>query len=281
MKTDGKVKKQMEWDDSILTTVIIIIIGAAIVSLLLRINHAIFKHVQKTKSGVQVIFLKRLIEGAIILIGVIGIVTALVGFKDIWTTLLGGTAVITAILTFSAQGMIKDVLGGIMISIYKPFEIGDRIMMEDGTTGVIKDITMRHVVLIGLDTEAHVVPNSELNSMRITNYSYHRDNRSAKFNFYVAFNTDMDKAIQVVQEAVESSSLSIPGKEKDGEMFYGPAYFMGYEPSSIRISTTVYCPANVPTEVLISDINLRVTKALRENGIEIPYPYVNVVEKSR
>ena len=261
-----------------------IIIGVVIVSMsvsaLLQINHWVFKRIQKKRTGVQIIFLKRLIAAGIIVVGVIVLVSVIIGFENVWTTLLGGTAVITAVVTFSAQGLIKDILGGVMISIYKPFEIGDRIMMEDGTTGVVKDISMRHVVLIGLDTETFVVPNNELNSMRITNFSYQRDNRSAKFQFYVAYNSDMDKTIRVVQEAVKSSPYSIPGRERNGEKVYSPVYFMGYEPSSLRVSTTVYFPSDVATEVLISDINLRVTRALRANNIEIPYQYINMIDKT-
>ena len=138
---------------------------------------------------------------------------------------------------------------------------------------------MRHVALMGLDTETFVVPNSKLNEMKITNYSYHRDNRSAKFNFYVALDSDMEKTLRVVREAIMASPLSIPGKEKNGEMVYGPAYFMAYEVTGFRVATTVYFPSNVPSEELISDINLRVNKALAENGIEVPYPHINVVEK--
>ena len=270
----------MKIDDNIITIIIAILIISAIVSALLRLNHWVFKRIQRKRSDVQIIFLKRFIAAIICIIGAICIISAIIGFENVWTTLLGGTAVVTAIVTFSAQDLIKDVLGGIMISIHKPFEIGDRITMEDGTTGVVKDISIRHVVLIGLDTEAFVVPNHELNTMRITNYSYQRENRSAKFNFYVAYNSDMDKVIRVVEEAVKNCPYSLPGKEKDGKKYYGPVYFMGWEPSSFRISTTVYFPSDVPTEVLISDINLRVTRVLRANGIEIPYPYINVVDRT-
>ncbi len=54
---------------------------------------------------------------------------------------------------------------------------------------------------------------------------------------------------------------------------------MAYETTGFRVATTVYFPANVPTEELVSDVNLRVNKALAENGIEVRYPYINVVEK--
>ena len=54
---------------------------------------------------------------------------------------------------------------------------------------------------------------------------------------------------------------------------------MDYELSSLRMTTTVYYEADIASEKLISDINCRVNQALRENGVEIPYPYINIVQK--
>ena len=54
---------------------------------------------------------------------------------------------------------------------------------------------------------------------------------------------------------------------------------MAYEESSLQLATTVYFEPAVPSEVVKSDINLRINKALQENGIEIPYPYLNVIQK--
>ena len=265
--------------NTMLKTALIIVFGVVAILVALGITQVVSRHIQRKRADILVVFLRRLISVGIVLIGIIVIFTAINGFHPVWTALVLAGVAFVLVVVFAAQGMLKDLLGGVLISIYKPFEIGDRISLEDGTTGVVKDITMRHVALAGLDTETFVVPNSKLNDMKITNYSYHRDNRSAKFNFYVALDSDMEKTLRVIREAIIASPLSIPGKEKDGEMIYGPVYFMAYETTGFRVATTVYFPANVPTEELVSDVNLRVNKALAENGIEVPYPYINVVEK--
>ena len=54
---------------------------------------------------------------------------------------------------------------------------------------------------------------------------------------------------------------------------------MAYENSSLKLVTTVYYKANVTSEAFISHITLRDYHALNENGIEIPFPYINVVQK--
>jgi small-conductance mechanosensitive channel len=101
--------------------------------------------------------------------------------------------------------------------------------------------------------------------------------RSIYFRFGVAYHTDMDKAKQVVREAVEACPYSVPGKNGPDGMDYAPVYFIEYDDSSLVLTTTVYYTPSHPTEVVKSDINTRVKCALEEAGIEIPYNYVNVI----
>ncbi len=259
------------------------VIAAAVVILiiwgLLRLNRFVFKRIQNKHEGLHLMFFER-ISSAVILIG--GIIITVSLFSDVgsvWKTLLGGTAIISGVLAFAAQDVIKDILAGMMISIHKPFEVGNRIELEDGTVGIVKDMTMRHVVLQGIDTQFYVIPNSKLNVMELRNYSYQVSSRSADFTFYIAYNSDVEKAMDVIKAAVISSDLSIPGKITENGSDYADVYFMAYEECALRLRTTVYFNPDVPSEVLISDINLRVNRALRENGIEIPYPYLNIIQK--
>ena len=130
-----------------------IIIGIAVavlvICILLKLNHYIFGRLLKKNNGLHLMFFKRVVD-VVIIIGC-GIVTlsSYIGLETVWQTILGGTAITTAVLTFAAQDTIKDLLGGLMISLNKPFEVGNRIELEDGTVGVVEDMTARHVVLEG------------------------------------------------------------------------------------------------------------------------------------
>ena len=85
--------------------------------------------------------------------------------------------------------------------------------------------------------------------------------------------------MRVIREAIIDSGYSIPGKKMDGRSDYAPVYFMAYQESNLMLTTTVYYMPYTPSEVLISDINMRVNQALHDNGIEIPYNYLNVIQK--
>ena len=259
----------------------ILVAAALVIWGLLRLNRFVFRRLQSHYEGLHLLFFRR-VSGAVILVGGVIFVFALFGGVDsIWKSLLGGTAIISAVLAFAAQDVIKDILAGLMISLHKPFEIGNRIELEDGTVGIVRDMTMRHIVLLGIDTQYSVIPNSKLNLMKIKNYSYHVQTRSANFNFYVAYHCDVERAMDVIRTAVIASPYSIPGKETADGAAYADIYFMAYEDSRLRLTTTVYYGAETASEVLISDINSRVNRALRENDMEIPYPYINVIAEQK
>lgn len=258
--------------------VLTIIAALLIAWILMRINKRIFREIQKNnKEGLHLIFFQRVISLTILIACIIIAFSTFGGVTSVWKTLLGGTAIISAVLAFAAQDVIKDILAGLMISIYKPFEIGDRIELDNGMTGVVKDISMRHVVMLTWDTQRLVIPNSKLNSMIILNDSYHADTRSIQFEFHIGYGSDVEKAQKVIREAIMDSVYTQPGKETEDGMIYGPVYFMKYGESSLDLATTAYYSKDIPSEIVKNDINMRVNRALNENGIEIPYNYINVV----
>ena len=166
-----------------------------------------------------------------------------------------------------------------MISLNKPFEVGNRIELEDGTVGVVEDMTPRHVVLVGTDTLRHVVPNRMMSTIRIINYSYHRGDRALTFCFPVGYDSDMALVKQLIAKEIKDSPFTKPKtQEEDGTETYAPVRFMEFADSALIMCVTVYYDSSNPTENVKDDINTRVREALIANNIEIPYPHITVNE---
>lgn len=257
----------------------ILLCALAVAWVLVRISHRIFRRIQQQRKNLQLSFFEHL-TSVIIVVGVLILtLSAVDGTKSVWQTLLGGTAIISAVLAFAAQDVIKDILAGLMLSVNHPFDIGNRIELEDGTAGIVEEMTMRHVVIVEIDSLRRVIPNSRINAMGLTNYSYHSTQRSANFRFPVGYDTDIEQAKQVVYDAVEGCPLSVPEQKPDGSEGYRPVYFIALEDSALMLSVTVYYEPSTSTEALKDAINTRVREALIENHIEIPYNYVTVVSK--
>ncbi len=252
-----------------------ILVAAVIVSILLKCEKKIAAKMIKKFDGINARFTEKLIRFLIIFIAAMAVIMGNEITKSFGSSLFQGTAVLAAIAGFAAKPILSDMFCGFMLSTTKPFNIGDRIELDDGTAGIVKDITIRHVVLQGIDTLKIVIPNSEINSRRITNLSHMTRTRSIHFRFQVGLDTNADEAKRIIREAIEESPHSVP---RDGED-YSPVYFLNFTDNGLMMATTVYYEPTNPTEAVKDDINSRVKRALEANNIEIPYNYVTVVEK--
>ena len=252
-----------------------ILVAAVIVFILLKFEKKIAARMIKKFDGINARFTEKLIRFLIIFIATMAVIMGNKITQSFGSSLFQGTAVLAAIAGFAAKPILSDMFCGFMLSTTKPFNIGDRIELDDGTAGIVKDITIRHVVLQGIDTLKIVIPNSEINSRRITNLSHMTRTRSIHFRFQVGLDTNADEAKRIIREAVQESPHSVPREGED----YSPVYFLNFTDNGLLMATTVYYEPTSPTEAVKDDINSRVKRALEANNIEIPYNYVTVVEK--
>jgi len=266
-----------DWLGQLLQLLIFAAIATIITMIILMIEKKIFRKRIREKKSISARFTSSLIRWVIIVVAVIWVLVSAEATSSFGKVLFQGTAIIGAVIGLAAQPVISDLFCGLMLSIHKPFDIGDRIELDNGTRGIVIDITARHVVLRTIDTIDAIIPNSKINACVVTNMSHNRKIRSIHFRFHVGYGTDVEKAMEVIRKAVMDSELTIPAW-KDTED-YGPVYFIAYADSSLEMATTVYYEPTVPSEFVMSDINTRVRKALTEAGIEIPFNYVNVVMK--
>lgn len=241
------------------------------------LNKYTFNRIKRKQKGMHLAFFERFSALIIVVSIVLIAVSAFNGFESVWHTMLGGTAIISAVIAFVAQDIIKDILAGLMISIHKPFEIGDRIVLENGTAGIVEDLTMRHVVLQGFDTIKYVIPNSKINTQQVTNFGHLREMQSAEFEFRIALHSDVELAKRIINETVRKSKYSSPGLPEGGKTVYAPAYFVRFASSALVMTVLVYFEKKYPPEKVIDDINTSVYAALKANGIEIPYEYINIL----
>ena len=254
-------------------------IAAIVTAVILAIYNRFVKKKLREKKDIQIRFTQNIIRSLIVIVAIIWVLVSSSATTDIGKVLFQGTAIIGAVVGLAAQPVIGDLFSGIALSYNRPFEIGDRIELDNGIKGIVMDITIRHVVIRTIDTIDVIVPNSKINSSTITNTSFKSKIRSVHMRFNVAYGTNIEKAMAAIRKAVTESELTIPawkGKEE-----YGPVYFISYADSSLVLATTVYYPPTNPTESVMSDINTRVNDIFNEEGIEIPFNYVNVVMKDK
>ncbi len=259
----------------IIALLILLLLYIGFFFLLLRIKKTIFTKLEK-KSGKSLTlqFLERAVTYALIVFFVI----LPLGGKHIARSLLGSTAVVAAVVGFASQETVKNMFAGLQISIYKPFDVGSRVEFEDGTTGVIESLNLRHVVVALLDTTKAIIPNSKANAMSVISYSYGEIPRSATFKFPVSYDCDMDKAKEIIRKTICECPLTLNEDKYDPSVPNSRCvYFLSLEENALIMGATVLFPSNIKSEVIKDEINTLVFNALKDGGIEIPYKKLDVI----
>ncbi|ETP73072.1 small-conductance mechanosensitive channel [Lachnospiraceae bacterium JC7] len=262
-------------------TSILILITIFIGAVAFGLSLVMFKQIKKRTTALHVRFLAQLVKVLIVLICIFRIYTIVNPENDFHRLLLGSSALIVAVIGFASQPVIADLICGFLISINKPFELGDRIIIDGYETGIVEDITLRHTVLQIYDGIRIIVPNSQLNSKIVYNTSYKKETRSVHLQFAVSYDTDVQKAMDIIRDCVAASPYTQGVVRNNIDEDSGPVYFLKFSESAIILETTLQLSRVVSSYVAITDINIRVVRAFRQNHIEIPYSYLNIIDKKK
>ena len=97
--------------------IISVLITVGVIWGLTKLNHYVFRKIKNVKEGLQFRFFERFLDALIIIYGFVIAISSFGGFESVWKSMLGGTAILSAILGFAGQDAIKDVIGGLMITL--------------------------------------------------------------------------------------------------------------------------------------------------------------------
>lgn len=142
----------------------------------------------------------------VILIHIAGILFALgqlPQFNSGVETLLAGSGIAALALSLAAQESLGNAVNGIVLTVSKPFEVGDRIkLVNAGITGYIEDITLRHTVIRTFMNSRIIVPNSTINKDMIENSNFQQARASAFIDVIIQYEADMERAMEIMARVV-------------------------------------------------------------------------------
>ena len=167
---------------------------------------------------------------------------------------------------FAVQNLIRDVLGGIFITLENQYRVGDVVSIA-GIAGLVEDINLRRTLLRDLDYRQHTIPNGAITTT--TNYT--KDMSRVNMNIGVAYKTDLEHAMQVLNRV---------GQELADEEEWGPIILDPIKALRVDSFGDSAIEIKVLGEVLpirqwdvSGEYRLRVKKAFDDEGIEIPFPH--------
>ena len=272
--TLGKGPISLHMDElSTTVTVCIIIIVTLVIGLLHR---ALYKLV--SQKHLFWLFLNSIIQGIIYVVGFICAISAIPQLGKLSTTLLAGSGIAALAISLSAQESLSNIVSGLFISLFRPFNVGDRIkLISSGVVGHVESISLRHTVIKTLTNTRITVPNSVMNKEIIENSNMVETIASYYVDVSISFESDVDRARYIIADIVGSHPLYVDVR-KDMSEEKVPVLMRAFESSGIALRARVWTKTVDDNFKACSDIRMEILKRFRREGIEIPYSKIVMVE---
>ncbi|MNG67258.1 putative MscS family protein.1 precursor [compost metagenome] len=194
---------------------------------------------------------------AIILVGFFIAISALGMSLDKLTVVIGALSVGIGL---GMQNIINNFVSGIILVFDKPFRVGDQIELAD-KKGRVKEIGIRASVLKTADGADVIIPNGDLLSGRLVNWTLSQEYSRTSFVLHIDRKTDLDEAKQWINAAIAASPHFV--KERDSGISV-------QEISEEMIYLSVFCWVNFAANAssLKNDVLVVLYKQFEEKGLK-------------
>lgn len=125
-------------------------------------------------------------------------------FQPPMSSIIAALASIGIAIGFAAQDIIKNIFGGIMIIIDRPFQVGDKIEVGE-YYGEVKEIGLRSTRIITKDDSLVSLPNAEVVNKAVSNSNAGESNCQVVAEIYLPIDIDTDLVRQIAKEAAQVS----------------------------------------------------------------------------
>jgi potassium-dependent mechanosensitive channel len=164
---------------------------------------------------------------------------------------------------FGLQNVVNNFISGLILLFERPVQVGDTVDVGD-MLGRVKRIGIRSSTLRTFTGSEVIVPNSDLISNRVTNWTLSDPIRRVDISIGVAYGTEPERVLAILRDIANAH-------EKVQKSPAPEALFRGFGNSSLDFEIRVWLHFDDWYSVH-SEINVAINRALAENNIEIPFP---------
>ncbi len=192
------------------------------------------------------------------------IALGVVGADKAVTSLLAGAGILGLALGFAFQDLAANFIAGILLSIRRPFVVGDIIETGD-YMGTVSEVNLRSTRVRTFQGQIAIIPNSQVFQNPVENYS--TGQRRVDLSCGVAYGDDLEQARSLALGAVKGLAFVDQNRPVD-------LYFNEFGDSSINFVLRFWIDFHKQTDFLTaqSEAIISVKKAFDEGGITIPFP---------
>lgn len=164
---------------------------------------------------------------------------------------------------FGLQNIVSNFASGLIVLFERPIRINDTVEIA-GITGIVRRIGARSSTVVTAQGAEVIFPNSNLLSNQVTNWTLSSTRRRVEIPVGVAYGSDPETVLALLTGIANKNSkvLAYPPPQ---------ALFHGFGENALNFELTFWAAQSVWFD-LKSEIGMAVLRALRNSGIEIPYP---------
>jgi small-conductance mechanosensitive channel len=203
------------------------------------------------------------LAGVVILGGQLKVEPAVIG---------GFVAALGLGLGFGLQEIINNFFSGLILLVERPLKVGD-IVSVSGTVGRVDRINMRSTTIMTGDNTGVIVPNKDLISSTVTNWSAGTPTIRITVPLSISYGSDTEQFKRVVMGIVDAHPLVLKNPAPD-------LSFSAFGNSSLDFQLQYWIRLGSPGGKVKSDLHYAFDAAFREHGIEMPYPTQDVHVRS-
>jgi small conductance mechanosensitive channel len=256
--TEKAIQLLMTWGPKLVLAIVILVVGIIIINSFSRFLRKVMEKLNVDLTLMP--FLAGLISTLLKIMLIISVVD-IVGVKT--TSFVAVLAAAGLAVGLALQGSLANFAGGVLVMIFKPYQVGDYIQAQ-GEAGTVSSVQMFNTVLKTPDNRKVIIPNGAISSGTITNFST-EETRRMDMVFGIGYDDDLEKAKNVLKEMADA----------DKRLLTDPAPFIAVKEladSSVNLVVRIWCKKEDYWDIHFdwqNNVKLRFDK----ENISIPYPH--------
>lgn len=210
------------------------------------------------------------------LVGYAGLLIALfasistIGFDLSNLALIAGA--LSVGIGFGLQSIVNNFVSGLILLFERPIKVGDWIVTPSGE-GTVHKISVRSTEIETFDRSSIIIPNSELISSTVTNWTHRNRLGRVSVAVGVAYGSDVEKVKELLLKCANDHPLIV----RYPEPF---VVWQDFADSSLNFEVRAFL-ADISKGLQVrTDLRFAIDAAFREAGVEIPFPQRDVHVKS-
>jgi len=210
-----------------------------------------------------------ILQYLIVAIGIVYVFNKL-GWR--WSEIQWLVAALGVGLGFGMQEIFGNFMSGLIILFEQPVRVGDTVTVGN-VTGTVTRIRIRATTLLDWDRKELVIPNKMFITDQLTNWSLSDPVTRVIVPVGIAYGSDTELAHKVMLETATQNPMVLKEPEPG-------VLFLGFGDNSLDFEVRVFAKELGDRLPLIHALHMAIDAALREHGIEIPFPQRDIHVRS-